>query len=93
MRINRVGLQFPNDRIVAIVLDEIFDRVWQELQGKYDFDVWAFRHEDDTFTLHWSVDGVLIPLDSVPIEPMSAFANPNPYVTKIIETLEESGIS
>lgn len=78
---------------MAVVLDEIFSRVWEELQNKFNVDVWAFRHEDDTYTLHWSVNDILIPTDAVPVDPMTAFANPKPLIDKIVKSVEESGIT
>lgn len=95
MRINPTGFANREQRIVAIVMDEIFMGVWDMLEPRHPLSVWAYAHDDGTFTVHWSYKDVSdagAPPEPLVLEPMIAFANSKPYVTKIVSAIQGSGI-
>lgn len=95
MRINPSGYYDRNERIISVVLDEIYQKVWEQIQPKYAISVWSFHHEDDTFTLHWAYNEILDAGgdgNPIVIEPMVAFANSNPLADKVVKAITNSGV-
>ena len=95
MRIDPSGYGDRNERIMSFVCDEVFFTIFNEYELKYVFSVWAYKHEDDTFTMHWSYNGIGDVGMTEPIyveNPMTAFANSRPIIDKIIKAINDSGI-
>lgn len=95
MRIDPTGYGDRNDRIMAFVADEVFLTVFEEADLKHAFYTWAFRHEDGTYTVHWSYNGVADAGVIEPIfveNPMTAFANTRPIIDKVKKAIADSGI-
>lgn len=95
MRIDPTGYGDRNERIMAFVADEVFFTVFSEFDVKKSFYVWAYKHDDGTFTVHWSYDGIGDVGGTEPIvveEPITAFANTRPIIDKVIKALHDSGL-
>lgn len=95
MRIDPTGYGDRNERIMAFVADEIFFTVFEEYDLKHPFNAWAYKHEDGTYTVHWSYNGIGDAGVTEPIvveNPMTAFANTRPIINKIIQAVADSGI-
>ena len=95
MRIDPTGYGSRDERIMAFVADEVFFGVFNGFDVKHPFNVWAYKHDDGTYTIEWSYNGIGGAGLTEPIlidTPMTAFANSTPIVEKVIKALHDSGI-
>ena len=95
MRIDPTGYTDRDDRIMAVVMDDIHTDILK--QGTFDHELlsWAYRHEDGTYTIHYSYNSISDVGMTEPIlveNPMIVFANTKPTVAKILEAIKRSGV-
>lgn len=96
MRIDPTGYGDYKDGIMAVICDKVFFTLFEQNLTK-PFSVWANKHEDGTYTVHYSYDGISdagLELDNpIYIEnPMTAFANATPIINRVLEGIKNSGI-